>query len=314
MANGLLKIEEYKEGDFFCRWLKSRLIVQNKNVLGVELGPTGSGKSYRDLRKAELWYQYHFKEKFPVNNICFGTLQAMELISSGSLRRGEIIIFEEAGANLGNLDFQSKISKMFSYVLQSFRSMNIGIFFNLPYFSMLNKSARMLMHYKSESGGVDHNRKVNRCKFFLHQVNQSSGKIYAKSPKVKYKGKIRKIKKFTYKMPSQYLVDAYEKKKKDYLDESTKEYTLEMQRIKEKDSMKDELLPHQRRAYDLRKQGKNLAEIGEIEGKTAPTIQGILATLRKRGYNVERGPIDKKSIENVENKVSIPITDAPDLT
>ena len=268
MGKSLLKMEEFKEGDFFCRWLKSRLITQNKNVLGVELGPTGSGKSWRDLRKAELWYQYYFNKPFPVDNICFGVLQVMELISSGNLKRGEVIIFEEAGANLGNLDFQNKISKMFTYVLQSFRSMNVAIFFNLPYFSMLNKSARMLMHYKSESGGVDHQRNINKCKFFLHQINQSSGKIYAKTPKVKYNDKIRKIKKFAYKKPSKYLIDAYEDKKASYLKESTMDYTEQMRMIQDKDKLKPvkvkELSEKQKELLNLREAGHRNLDIAKI--------------------------------------------------
>ena len=56
------------------------------------------------------------------------------------LRKGELLIFEEAGANMGSLDFQNKVSKVFSYVLQSFRSLNIGILFNLPVEGSLSKS------------------------------------------------------------------------------------------------------------------------------------------------------------------------------
>ena len=84
------------EGEIFNKWLYSRLIRNNKNVISAELGATGSGKSYRDLRKAELWYDYHFKEKFPVENICFGVGQTMELLSvlsSEKSKKGIIIIF-----------------------------------------------------------------------------------------------------------------------------------------------------------------------------------------------------------------------------
>jgi len=83
----------------------------------------------------------------------------MKLLSGGELRKGEIIIFEEAGVNMGSLDFQNKVSRMFNYVLQSFRSMNIGILFNLPYLTMLNKQARMLLHFSMESAGVDPKQK-----------------------------------------------------------------------------------------------------------------------------------------------------------
>jgi len=265
-----------------------------------------SGKSWRDLRKAELWYQYHFKKPFPVENICFGVLQVMELISSGTLKKGDIIKFEEAGANLGNLDFQNKISKMFTYVLQSFRSMNIAIFFNLPYFSMLNKSARMLMHYKSESAGVDYKKKINRCKFFLHQVNQSSGKIYAKSPKIKYGGKIRKIKKFAYKIPSKYLIDAYEDKKAAYLKESTMDYTQQMRQIKEKEGYDpNKLGDHLQEVYDLNQQGFYEHEIAEKVGKNQSTVHRLLNTCAKKGFKVLKRPnkseFPMKNAKNASN-------------
>lgn len=223
------------EGEIFMRYLHSRLIRNNKNVLGAELGPTGSGKSYRDLRKAELWYEYHFHEKFPVENICFGVGQTMKLLSKGKLRRGEIIVFEEAGANLGSLDFQNKISKMMTYVLQSFRSMNIAIFFNLPYLSMLNKQARMLMHYSFESAGIDFQNKLNKCKPKFHQVNQDTGKVYKKYPIVKDgSGNTKKVKRFGFTMPSKYLIEAYEQKKEDYLKEITLDYSKDIEEMEKK--------------------------------------------------------------------------------
>jgi hypothetical protein len=289
----LLKVEEFKEGDIFCRWLYSRLINQNKNVLGVELGSTGSGKSYRDLRKAELWYKFHFKQPFPTENICFGTLAAMERITSGKMRKGEVIIFEEAGANLGNLDFQSKVSKMFTYVLQSFRSMNIAIFFNLPYFSMLNKSARMLMHYSFESAGINMEEGLNNCRPFFHQVNQKTGKVYQKFPKVRQGGGIRKVKVFSFERPSQYLLEAYEQKKKDYLAGSTELYKAKMREIELKDtpvSIKQKALePHLLRVWKLNQEGKTQSEIGKIEGKNQKTISCLLKTIEKRGHKVLYG-------------------------
>ena len=231
---GLIQFNQGTEGQIFCKWLESRLISHNKNVLSAELGPTGSGKSYRDLRKAELWYTYHFKEKFPIENICFGLAKVMERISKGDLRRGEVLIVEEAGVNLGSRDWQSKFSKMFNYILQSFRSMNIALFLNLPYLSMLDSQARHLLHYYAESVGIDYQTGVNKCKPFFLQVAQGTGKIYRHYPKVKLDGKTIKVKKFNYLMPSQYLIDAYEEKKEKYLKELIKTFSEKMEKEKPK--------------------------------------------------------------------------------
>ena len=267
-----IELKTRQEGEVFLKYLQSRLIRNNKNVMGAELGPTGSGKSYRDLRKAELWYKYHFEEPFPTANICFGVGAAMKLLASGKLRKGELIIFEEAGANLGSLDFQQRVSKMMTYVLQSFRSMNIGVLFNLPFLSMLNKSARMLLHYSFESAGIDFENKINKCKPKFHQVNQDTGKIYKKYPIVKVGGSTKKIKRFNFSLPSEYLITAYEEKKAKYLTDLTKEYDRELNGIitKPKQTYPKEL---EWECYHLSKKlGWTQEKIGEKMEKTQQSV------------------------------------------
>jgi len=227
-----------QEGDMIIKWLKQRLLINNKNVLSANLGATGSGKSYRDLRIAELHYKRNLNKPFPPENICFGVEQIMERLQSGELIRGEVLICEEAGVNLGSLDFQNRVVKLFNYVLQSFRSMNIAIFFNLPYLSMLTKQARMLIHITFESVSIDQKNKVNTCKPFFHQVNQQSGKVYRKYPRVKVNGNQKTIKRFDFSLPSQYLIDAYETKKNNYLINMTKDFSREINQIK-KEKMGD---------------------------------------------------------------------------
>lgn len=266
---------ELKEGDIFCRWLKNRLIENNKNVLGAELGATGSGKSYRDLRKFELWYKLYLKREWNPDNICFGIKQVMRRLNSGELKRGDIIILEEAGANLGSLDFQNKVSKLFTYVLQSFRSMNVGIFFNLPYLSMLNKQARLLLHYSSESCGIDFDNKKNKCKFFFHQVNQGTGKIYKKYPKVKVQGITRTIKRLNYTLPDKRLIEIYEQKKEEYLKTSIKNYEDILDELDGKNNNK-RVYPTEieYKTWHLRKiEKRRWKEISQIIGKSEKTCQ-----------------------------------------
>ena len=267
-----------EEGEVFNKWLESRLIRHNKNVLSAELGPTGSGKSYRDLRKAELWYQYHFKEEFPVENICFGVDEVMKRLSEGNLRKGEVLIVEEAGVNLGSRDWQQKFSKMFNYILQSFRSMNIALFFNLPYLSMLDSQARHLLHYYAESIGIDHDKGFNKCKPFFLQVAQGTGKIYRHYPKVKLSGRTVKLKRFNYRMPSQYLTDAYEQKKEAYLKQIIKRFS-DKTNGKEKENR-----PNDRafETYSLyQKDGATLESVGKEMGFTNVAAHKYVKQVKK---------------------------------
>lgn len=272
---GLIQHKAGEEGNVFNKWLDSRLIRHNKNVISAELGATGSGKSYRDLRKAELWYEYHFKEKFPIENICFGIGSVMDRLSKGNLRRGEVLIVEEAGVNLGSRDWASKFSKMFNYILQSFRSMNIALFLNLPYLSMLDSQARHLLHYYAESVGIDHEKGLNKCKPFFLQVAQGTGKIYRHYPKVKLNGHTIKVKRFNYAMPSQYLINVYEQQKDTYLKTLIKGFTdkVNVEKPKAKSSKKNNIDFHVR---ILRDEGNTMREIAKKVGISRQTVSTIL--------------------------------------
>jgi len=290
MGKAIVVKGNFKEGEIFLKWLESRLIRNNKNVLGAELGPTGSGKSYRDLRKAELWYEHYFNEKFPIDNICFGIEKLMNKLAKGNLRKGEILIFEEAGANLGSRDFATKINKMLNYVLQSFRSMNIGIFFNLPYLSMLDSQARHLLHYSFESAGIDYKEGLNECKPKFHQVNQDTGKIYKKYPIIKLNDSTRKVQRFAFFKPSQYLINAYEQKKEEYLKELTKKYAQEIEKLNNKG--KKVRIPKEKEleTYKMRKLDLTYKEIAErlnVSMKTVynrlEKVKNYLETTKNRG-------------------------------
>jgi len=287
----LLQPKKIEEGEVFCLWLKSRLLTNNKNVLSAELGPTGSGKSYRDLRKVELWYRNYLKREFPIKNICFGVGELMKRINSKELKRGDILIFEEAGANLGSLDFQSKVSKMFTYVLQAFRSLNIGIFFNLPYLSMLNKQARMLMHYSGESDGINFETKQNICRPKFHQVNQGNGKIYKKYLRVIINGKSRKIQRMAWNMPSKWLRDAYEQKKHKFLTDMTEDYTRELDEL-EKDKLRKlgrkDLSEPQQEVYEDWLNDLSIKESAKKRGCSTQNVGKIRKTIKNYGYKTPK--------------------------
>jgi len=248
-----------EEGEIFYKWCVGR-IKNNKNVISATTGSTGSGKSYNDLRKAEIHYKNLFKEKFPIKNCCFSIEQLMERITDKSLRKGEIIILEEAGVNSGSADWQNKIVKMFNYVLQSFRSMNIILFMNLPVLSMLSKQARQLLHIHNETKGIDFSAGKVTMKPLVLQLNQQSGKAYWKYLRTGVNGKSSAVTRISYSMPAPELVKEYEIKKQAFLDEFTGKFHKELNKIKDKEKDADEvylrkndLSPRQAQANELYK-------------------------------------------------------------
>ena len=222
-------VSDLKEGDVFDKFISNRLFKNNENALCVTTGGTGSGKTFKDLRQTEIHYQRHFKDRFPdinkriIQNTCFSLDKVSERLTSGDLERGEILIIEEAGVQMGNLDFQNKTAKMFNYVLQCFRSKNIGLLFNLPVYTMLNKTARQLLHFHMLMVSIDYKKKMSKCKPFYLQLNRMTGKVYPKYPRIIIGGVGTPIKRLNYRLPNQELIDMYEKMKDNFVDKQTRQ-------------------------------------------------------------------------------------------
>jgi len=285
----------FERGDFINKWFRGRTITNNKNIILVFTGSTGSGKTYNALSSAEMWYKFQFKSEFPIENVCFslGSLikRIVELRDEKKLRKGTTLILEEAGANFGSLDFQNKVSKMFSYILQSFRSMNIILLMTVPVLTMINKQARQLIHGNFITAGIDYEERIGKTKPFFHQLNQRTGKDYWHYPKVSFKGKSIKIQRLCFPLASEELLKAYESKKESFVFELSEEFIVEFNK-KEMDKVmkegREELTGRRKRIYEYHMQGLKQKEIAEKEGITQSTVNGILKTIKKLGYSLDR--------------------------
>ena len=289
----LIHSNHFPEGEIFLRWINNRFI-KNKNVITVTTGPTGSGKSYCDLRRAEMQHRRIFNEEFPIDNCCFSVSELMQRIQFGKLRKGEILMLEEAGVNAGSNDWQNKVVKMFNYVLQSFRSMNIGLFINLPVLSMLAKQARQLVHMHLETVGIDFEKGLCKVKALCHQLNQHSGKSYWKYMRVKAKEKVVTVERMGFGMPSDKLVQQYEAKKSKFLADMTEDFAKELRRlemVKLDKLARKNLSPTQVKIRDMYIEGNTTGVIGKELGIGQSTISAHIQRMRKWGYHIEKGKI-----------------------
>jgi len=308
-----IKIEEEEEygsllneGEVINRIFKQRMIRRNKNCLVVTTGPTGSGKSYSNLRIAELWYRNEFDEDFPIDNICFGVLELLKRIRDPKkkLRRGELFILEEAGTSMGSLDFMSKTSKIFAYVLQSFRSLNLALLMNLPYYTMLNKQARELVHIQLETWKIEPAEKQSYLKPYIMQTNPTSGKLYRHFPKLVVDHTMETIHYIKYGLPSKELAEKYESAKKNFVMETIDDGINEIERMKnpngkvesagvDDDEFKKQIelrkkippLPKlQFAVWDQWQKGVyRPKDIAEILGITSGTVTNAVIGLKKKG-------------------------------
>jgi len=289
MARLIKAVRITSEGQVLNAWFRNRMLRRNQNVLVAITGGTGSGKSYACLRAAELWYRAQFGELYPTRiNTCFSIGALMKLLASGKLKKGSLVLFEEAGANYGSLDFQQQVSKMFTYVLQSFRSMNIGILFNLPVLSMLNKSARLLIHAHFITAGINYDKKTSKVRPYFRQVNQQTGKVYEKYLRVRENGRVRTVKKFNFNLPHDDIIKEYEAMKFKFVAELNEEFANKLDEIDKQNLRimgRKNLTATQSEVYNAILEGIPIRDIAQDRGVSLQTVYEVAKAIRNKGLS-----------------------------
>lgn len=192
------------------RYILNR-IRNNKNFLATITGPTGSGKSWTALSIAEL-----LDPTFSVDRIIFKGKDLMKLINEGDLKAGSVIIWDEAGIDLSNRNWQSVTNKMLNALLQTFRHRNFILIFTVPFHDFIDSSSKKLFHADFETQRINKNKMEVIIKPKLLQYNPNLGKWYRKYLKVKRQGKIFKVKRWAVPKPSDKLIKDYEERKNQF--------------------------------------------------------------------------------------------------
>ena len=303
---GLIQLSDEpkrQEAEVILKYMNSKML-NNKNFLAVFTGQTGSGKSYSCLRLAELWYSYFFNDRqFPKENICFSVEALIKRLRDGSLKKGDVLIAEEIGVGANSKNFQSKTNKALQYILQSFRSLNIIVLFNVPHFSFFDKTARMLMHSHLQTQTIDKQKQVCILKPYFLSISQSSGKIYTKWMRVKdlKTGRTTKITRLHLKKPSDELIKPYEDMKDRFVRTLIAE--LDDQSITDQQQQRKlkELTPRQEQVFEYLNMGKTTGEIATLMNLPAGTISTQKSYIRKKGYFWKVAKKEEKTKNNEEN-------------
>jgi DNA-binding CsgD family transcriptional regulator len=277
------KPEDQFEAEAILKYM-NRMMANNKNFLAVVTGSTGSGKSYSCLRLAELWYKYYFKKKeFPTENIVFTVEALVKRLNSGELKKGDLLIAEEIGIGANSKNFQSKTNKALQFILQSFRSLNIIVLFNVPHFSFFDKTARMLMHCHMQTVKINKKEKYCLLKPYFLSISQSTGKIYTKWLKVS-KGGVVKLRRLKLYKPTEDLIIHYEEGKENFVRTLISDMEDKIKKDEGNNRKLKPLTPRQALVYEYLMQGKRIKEIVELTGLSQPNVSKAKISIEKKGY------------------------------
>lgn len=291
------KILKNKSKDkLWVRYIKNR-IAQNKNFLGFISGQTGSGKSWSSISIAE-----QLDPEFKVNRIVFSGLELMRLINSGELKKGSVIVFEEAGIGLSNKNWQSTINKMLNFLIQTFRHKNFILIFNSPFMDFVDASTRKLFHAEFITCGIDRNKGTCKLKPRTIQYNGRQNKFYYKMLRVITDKGVIPIAHWNVEKPSKSLIEAYEDKKTEFTTELNQKIQQELQEYEDSANKSTQNMGQsQKDVLNLLEEGLNVDAISKEIHITPQSIRRHIQTLRNKGYTIRgiRNPKDHSIIRYV---------------
>jgi hypothetical protein len=139
----------------------------------------------------------------------------MTLLNSGKLKKGNMIVFDEAGVGLPAREWYTISNKAINYIFQTFRRENLGVIFTTPNFDFIDSQTRKLFHNYIETISINRKEEYVVVKFMDIQFSPRYGKVYFKYPRIYDKTKgFFIIDRVEIAKPSTKLVEAYEEKKK----------------------------------------------------------------------------------------------------
>ena len=192
--------------------VRKRLLEQNKNWLAVFTGPTGSGKSFCALTTAR-----QIDPEFNIERVVFKIEDLMDLLNSGRLKKGNAIVFDEAGVGIPAREWYSISNKAMGYLMQTFRNLNLAVILTTPNLSYIDTQIRGLFHAHIETERIDRKARKVEAKYCFIRATSRTGKIYYKYPRIfSALGKETIVDAIRIPAPDTKLIKAYEKKKTEF--------------------------------------------------------------------------------------------------
>ena len=246
----------------------NRLYRKNKNFLAINVGQTGSGKSWGALRIAyDMDRDYLNRHRFSMEKVVFSPSQFLALVRKG-LPIGSFIVWDEAGVGLSSREWYSKVNRFLVKVLQTFRFQQLGVIFTTPAMNNIDKQARQLFHsIITYSGTVSNN--YSNAVFKWIDYDSMGDKFYYKYPRVFNSGVSHILRSINVAKPPNALIEEYEVVKEKQLHDWYNNYEAELKvmetMVGNEKSGKSKI--EQRAAIILKKGLENFVDLNKQEQK-----------------------------------------------
>jgi hypothetical protein len=170
-----------------------------------------SGKSFLALSLGE-----QLDSMFSIDRVVYSIEDFMDLVHSGKLKKGSVIILDESGVVAPSREWYSLSNRVLNYVLQTFRQDNLIVFFCVPDISFIDSQTRKLFHYFLEPERILKEESITIAKIMKISPNTRTGEAWYIYPRFVEDGNIQVIESIHVRKPTSPLVHLYERKKYEF--------------------------------------------------------------------------------------------------
>lgn len=195
-----------------------RMNIKNEHFMGAIVGREGKAKSHTALKIAS-----GVDPTFDVDRVFFNVAHALAALNSDEYGKGQMIVIDEAGVSMGNRTWYDRDQIDTNQALQTIRKENMGVLWTLPRLSELDSQTHGRLHaYIEMTRKYPENEEqpyaVGKWKN-IDPTRDERDKLYKEYPRMKIDGYKQKIKEIGITPPDQSLVDAYEPRKDEFMNE-----------------------------------------------------------------------------------------------
>ena len=134
-------------GSWLVSWIRQRIkVTRPANIVFV--GETGSSKSYSAMSLASV-----IDPNFDVDKRVVFDIKSFLHIINERPPPGSVIMYDEAGVDLGNKDYHAEQVILFGKTAQTMRYRGILVFYTIPKRSFLDNTTRQLIQMMLEATG-----------------------------------------------------------------------------------------------------------------------------------------------------------------
>lgn len=199
----------------FLQMVHNRLHVQDMDFLLLIVGERGSGKSTVAVRLCEL-----VDPDFTIQNVVFSPKEFTDLLRSGKLKDGSAVLLDEAGVAFGSRDWFSSQSKSFNSFTQVSRTMHLFVVFTAPSEKMVDSQVLKNLAAVCTIASKLVTKQLTWVRILRSQPAPLSDVVYHKYYRFidRKSGRIRRLSRIGFHLPSPGLLKAYKAKRKAFVD------------------------------------------------------------------------------------------------